>query len=124
MNQISYNYYNVPIGGGGYVTGIEFDGSKENILYIRTDIGGLYRFDRSVGKWISLMDFVTEDDLSETYPAAVCSENERFILYAASAIIILSYVYRTITEKALNIKECRQGFMEIFQEEEPAADLR
>ena len=51
MNQISYNYYNVPIGGGGYVTGIEFDGSKENILYIRTDIGGLYRFDRSVGKW-------------------------------------------------------------------------
>lgn len=75
MNQISYNYYNVPIGGGGYVTGIEFDGSKENILYIRTDIGGLYRFDRSVGKWISLMDFVTEDDLSETYPAAVCSEN-------------------------------------------------
>lgn len=50
MNQISYNYYNVPIGGGGYVTGIEFDGSKENILYIRTDIGGLYRFDRSVGK--------------------------------------------------------------------------
>ena len=22
MNQISYNYYNVPIGGGGYVTGI------------------------------------------------------------------------------------------------------
>ena len=51
-------------------------------------------------------------------------KTERFILYAASAIIILNYVYRTITEKALNIKECRQGFMEIFQEEEPAADLR
>lgn len=70
------------------------------------------------------MDFVTEDDLSETYPAAVCSENGA--LYSICGVgdynskLCISYDYG----KALNIKECRQGFMEIFQEEEPAADLR
>ncbi len=75
MKQLDYNYFNVPIGGGGYVTGIEFDKSDSSLLYIRTDIGGLYRFDRASQTWKSLIDFVTEDDLSETYPAAVCSEN-------------------------------------------------
>lgn len=80
MKQANYKYYNVPIGGGGYITGIEFDRSNKDLLYIRTDIGGLYRFDRSVGKWISLIDFVSEGDLSETYPAALCSENG--ILYS------------------------------------------
>ncbi len=80
MKKIKYNYFNVPIGGGGYITGIEFDRSDKNLLYIRTDIGGLYRFDRSENSWTSLINFVTEDDLSETYPAAVCSENG--ILYS------------------------------------------
>lgn len=75
MKQIEYRYFNIPIGGGGYVTGIEFDRCDENLLYIRTDIGGLYRFDRNSGHWTSLIDFVNENDLSETYPAAVCSEN-------------------------------------------------
>lgn len=75
MNYIEYNYFNIPIGGGGYVTGIEFDRSRKDILYIRTDIGGLYRFDKTAEQWTSLIDFVNENDLAETYPAAVCSEN-------------------------------------------------
>lgn len=80
MKNAEYNYFNIPIGGGGYVTGIEYDRSSDQLLYIRTDIGGLYRFDRKSGHWISLIDFVNENDLAETYPAAVCSE--KGVLYS------------------------------------------
>ena len=48
MKETAYSYKNLPIPGGGYVTGFLFHPEKENILYIRTDIGGCYRFDLSL----------------------------------------------------------------------------
>ena len=44
MKNIEYEYRNLPIPGGGYVTGFLFDPDRKNVLYIRTDIGGCYRF--------------------------------------------------------------------------------
>lgn len=69
--QIPYQYENVPIPGGGYVTGFVFHTQKPHILYARTDIGGVYRYDYKVRKWKSLIDHVTQKDLSETYPIAI-----------------------------------------------------
>ena len=45
MKKTAYKYSNLPIPGGGYVTGFLFHPVKKDILYIRTDIGGSYRFD-------------------------------------------------------------------------------
>ena len=73
---IPYTYQNAPIPGGGYVTGFAFHRKVPGVLYIRTDIGGTYRFDYEKKRWQSLIDYVTEADLSLTYPTALALDDE------------------------------------------------
>ena len=75
MKQEKYIYRNLPIPGGGYVTGFIF-GKKQNTFYIRTDIGGAYRFEPESKRWISLIDHVTMEDLSETFPIALALDDK------------------------------------------------
>lgn len=77
MQTQQYTYHNLPIPGGGYVTGFIFHPKEKGGLYIRTDIGGVYRFDAKAERWHSLIDHVTMEDLSETFPAAVALDKER-----------------------------------------------
>lgn len=67
----TYTYKNVPIPGGGFVTGFVFHPETENILYARTDIGGCYRFDFDNKRWIPLVDEATNNDLSATFPLSI-----------------------------------------------------
>ena len=71
MKQLTYRYDNLPIPGGGYVTGFLYSGQEKEVLYCRTDIGGTYRFDAAQRKWISLIDHVTMEDLSESFPISI-----------------------------------------------------
>ena len=73
---IPYTYKNAPIPGGGYVTGLIYHQKHPGILYARTDIGGTYRFDEKKGKWESLIDHVTGEDLAETYPIALALDED------------------------------------------------
>lgn len=57
----SYTWSNVAIGGGGYVTGMEYNPTEEGLVYARTDIGGLYRRQKD-GNWVALTDFLGSDD--------------------------------------------------------------
>lgn len=77
MKQIAYQYRNLPIPGGGYVTGLLFHPKKKDILYIRTDIGGTYRYNYETGKWKSLIDHVSMEELAETYPIAIAVDENR-----------------------------------------------
>ena len=84
---IPYTYKNAPIPGGGYVTGFVFHQKQPGILYARTDIGGTYRFDREMKRWVSLIDHVTGQDLSETYPIALAlDDNDPEMLYIVSGV--------------------------------------
>lgn len=76
MQQQKYTYKNLPIPGGGYVTGFVFHPEKQDVLYCRTDIGGVYRFHRDTERWESLIDQVTMEDLSETFPAAIALDEK------------------------------------------------
>ncbi len=47
------------IGGGGFVSGIV---TGQNEMYLRTDVGGAYRYDYDKKKWEQLFGFINEDD--------------------------------------------------------------
>lgn len=85
MKEVAYKYGNLPIPGGGYATGFIFHPHKENVLYLRTDIGGSYGFDFEKRQWHSLSESVNMFDLSETYPIALALDSRNpDMLYIAS----------------------------------------
>ena len=73
---ISYQYKNLPITGGGYVTGFVYHQKQPGILYARTDIGGTYRYDSQMQTWRSLIDHVTGLAASEAYPIALALDDD------------------------------------------------
>ncbi|MCL2721888.1 MAG: hypothetical protein FWD47_11190 [Treponema sp.] len=47
----------LPVGGGGYVTGIV---AGQNTMYLRTDVGGAYRYENA--RWVQMLFWVNEED--------------------------------------------------------------
>ena len=77
MKHIPYHYQHLPISGGGYVTGFAFHQKVPNLLYARTDIGGVYRYLYEEHRWKSLMEHVTSQDLSESFPIAIALDVQK-----------------------------------------------
>lgn len=59
----NYEWGNVRFDGGGFVSAIIFHPKAENLLYARTDVGGIYRFDFDKNVWIPLMDWISQPDV-------------------------------------------------------------
>jgi hypothetical protein len=57
-----YEWKNVVVSGGGFVTGLVFSPVEAGVLYARTDIGGAYRYDSKDRRWIPLTDFLSLAD--------------------------------------------------------------
>ena len=55
----SYTWDTLCIGGGGFVSGIS---TGQNEMYLRTDVGGAYKFDYDKNKWVQIFDFLNEED--------------------------------------------------------------
>lgn len=53
---VSYDWKNVVILGGGFVSGIVFSPIEKNLVYARTDVGGVYRWNQADKTWIPLTD--------------------------------------------------------------------
>jgi xyloglucan-specific exo-beta-1,4-glucanase len=58
-----YIWDNVAFGGGGFVSGIVPSKTQPGLVYARTDVGGAYRWDSTGGRWVSLLDGVSQLDV-------------------------------------------------------------
>ncbi len=56
QNTQSKGWQNVSLGGGGYVTGIYLHPLEKDLVYIKTDVGGFYRWNPQNQTWIPLTD--------------------------------------------------------------------
>lgn len=54
----AYAWQNVALGAGGFLDGIFYDPHNQNVIYARTDIGGLYKTVDDGATWNQLLDFV------------------------------------------------------------------
>jgi len=57
-----YEWGNVRFDGGGFVSAVIFHPKEKNLLYARTDVGGIYRYDFGESTWVPLMDGISEND--------------------------------------------------------------
>jgi hypothetical protein len=58
---VAYDWRNVVIGGGGYSPNIIFSPAEKGLAYLRTDVGGIYRWDATQERWIPLEDNIWND---------------------------------------------------------------
>ncbi|MFW6296519.1 MAG: WD40/YVTN/BNR-like repeat-containing protein [Halothece sp.] len=81
----TYQWQSVKIGGGGFVTGITIHPTVPNLVYVRTDVGGAFRWDSDNQRWIQLL---TAESLPKKVPYNVESiaiaSNDPNILYLAA----------------------------------------
>ncbi len=54
----NYSWKNVNITAGGFITGIVFHPAEAGVAYVRTDIGGAYRWDKQAKRWSPITDWV------------------------------------------------------------------
>ncbi|MGN6376232.1 MAG: WD40/YVTN/BNR-like repeat-containing protein [Sphingomonas sp.] len=51
-----YRWQSATIGGGGFVPGIVFSAAEKGLAYLRSDMGGAYRWDAAQSRWLPLQD--------------------------------------------------------------------
>ncbi len=58
----TYTWDNVLLGGGGYIIGIEIHPDNPELIYIRTDVGGCYKWDPEAQRMRQLMTWVAPEN--------------------------------------------------------------
>lgn len=56
-------YGNLQMGGGGFISGIITSKTEKDLIYLRTDVGGAYRWDAVKKEWIPLLDWISSSEL-------------------------------------------------------------
>ena len=69
-----HTWSNVTIGAGGFITGVVYNPTQPGLAYLRTDIGGLYRWNAAAQTWIPLLDFTSFADWNELGVISVATD--------------------------------------------------
>jgi xyloglucan-specific exo-beta-1,4-glucanase len=59
---VPYAWRNVTVGGGGFAPGIVFSRAERGLAFLRTDMGGAYRWDAAPRRWTALQDDEVESN--------------------------------------------------------------
>ncbi len=62
VQSVPYNWKNVAMGGGGFVSSVIAAPNDPGVFYARTDVGGAYSWDDGEKRWIPLLDWVSSED--------------------------------------------------------------
>lgn len=54
--ETAYRWRNAKVGGGGFIPGVVFSPVEKGLAYLRSDMGGAYRWEARAGRWIPLLD--------------------------------------------------------------------
>ncbi|BCE00560.1 PKD domain-containing protein [Marinicellulosiphila megalodicopiae] len=90
VNQtVENNWTNVKIGGHGYTPGVIFHPVVPDVYYARTDIGGLYRWDKEIVGWHAVTDSfdVTEGGYIGAESVAL-DPNNAAMLYMSTGLYV------------------------------------
>ncbi len=55
-----YQWRNITVGAGGFAPNVIFSEAEPGLAYLRTDMGGVYRWDAKLGRWLPLQDGMAE----------------------------------------------------------------
>ncbi len=82
-----YEWKSVKIGGGGFVTGIALPPKQPQVPYIRTDVGGAFRWQPETQSWVQLLrgDNVPETVSRSIESIAIAPQDPNIVYLAAGA---------------------------------------
>jgi hypothetical protein len=89
----TYNWKNVVIKGGGFVSGLITHPNAPGVVYARTDIGGAYRWNAAGNSWIPLLDFALDANTYGIESFAIDpSDSNRLYIAASRNSSTLKYI--------------------------------
>ena len=93
-----YEWGSLKIGGGGFLSGLVV-GQKE--MYLRTDVGGAYKYDYSKKEWIQLFSFINEarKEYLSVKGIAIDPKNDEIVYFLCGCGYFSPYktaIYKTI----------------------------
>lgn len=84
-NGEKYQWQSVPIGGGGFVTGLLIHPSIPDLVYARTDVGGIFRWQPESQSWRQLLSADTvSTPVSYSIESMAVDPQDPDIIYIAS----------------------------------------
>ncbi len=89
--QTPFTWKNVNIQGMGYLSGMAAQRLPPYDIYVRADVGGLYRFDRNNNRWLPLLDAFGTDMVAQNVDSIGLDPNDPNSVYAG----VESQQYRT-----------------------------
>jgi photosystem II stability/assembly factor-like uncharacterized protein len=88
---------NVKIVGGGFIPGVVYNTSKQGVAYLRTDMGGAYRWNPDNESWIPLTDFAGFEDYGRLGIASIATDPVQ-----PNRVVIASGTYTNDWEKTFS----------------------
>lgn len=79
----NYTWKNVTVGAGGFAPNIIFSPIEKDLAYLRTDMGGAYRWDKKQASWIPLQDSQSQSNYFGIESIALDPNNADVVYLAA-----------------------------------------